>query len=59
MQGAFAALPMWMDIMKSWIARRRPALPDRPEFERPGNIVMVMTDKGPEAYIAGTQPGVR
>jgi penicillin-binding protein 1A len=59
MQGAFAALPMWMDIMKSWIDRRRPALPDRPEFERPGNIVMVMTDKGPEAYIAGTQPGVR
>ncbi len=57
MQGARAALPIWMDIMKPWIARRKAESPDRPDFVRPNNVVIVMTDKGPEAFIAGTEPG--
>jgi penicillin-binding protein 1A len=59
MAGREAALPIWIDVMKSWIVRRRAALPDGPVFERPGNIVIVMTDAGPEAYIAGTEPPIR
>ena len=39
--------------MKTWIDRRREKSPTPPDFERPGNIVVV----GSEAYIAGTEPG--
>ena len=68
-QGAFAALPIWMDFMKTYIEGR----PDKDEprdFEAPGNIVFLAVDKGNgavlpndtpgsinEAFIAGTQPG--
>ncbi len=52
MAGAVAALPIWADVMKSWIDRRREQLPDTPTFDRPGNVVMVNGN----AYIAGTQP---
>ena len=68
-QGAFAALPIWMDFMKAYIDSR-PAKDDPPEFQAPGNIVFLATDKGNgavlpaetagsihEAFIAGTQPG--
>jgi len=54
--GAVAALPIWQEIMKSWIARQRPAHAETPVFERPGNIVTVSTSRGPEVFIAGTQP---
>ena len=68
-QGAKAALPIWMDFMRSYIDGR----PDKdtpPEFQTPGNIVFVSVDKTTgvvteagspdaisEAFIAGTQPG--
>jgi penicillin-binding protein 1A len=64
--GAEAALPIWIDIMKAWIAER----PEPPKFEPPGNIVFVSVDKSSggaadetmpgaisEAFIAGTEPG--
>jgi penicillin-binding protein 1A len=67
--GAVAALPIWMDFMKAYIA----AQPDKehpPEFEAPGNVVLLSVDKASgallpvgtgggirEAFIAGTQPG--
>lgn len=67
--GAQAALPIWMEFMKDYIAGR----PDKdtpPQFEVPGNIVFVpvhratgapATDEGDgafrEAFISGTQPG--
>jgi penicillin-binding protein 1A len=57
--GAVAALPIWTEIMKSWIDRRRAAGGDPPQFERPGNVVVVSTLKGPEVFIAGTEPGAR
>jgi penicillin-binding protein 1A len=53
--GTSAALPVWRDIMRSWIARRREALPEPPEFTRPGNVVIARTDRGPEVFIAGTE----
>jgi penicillin-binding protein 1A len=66
MSGAEAALPIWIDIFKSYIGDRK----DAPKFEPPGNIVFVSVDKGTgdvtepgapgainEAFIAGTQPG--
>ncbi len=56
-QGAEMALPIWMDIMKPYIARRKAEGGDKPEFTRPNNVVMVMTDQGLEAFIAGTEPG--
>jgi penicillin-binding protein 1A len=56
MQGARAALPIWVDIMKTWIDRRRKELPDVPDFARPNNVVIAQTDNGPEAFIAGTEP---
>jgi len=68
-QGAFAALPIWMDFMKAYI-EGRPDKDEPPEFEAPGNIVFLAVDKGNgavlpndtpgsinEAFIAGTQPG--
>ena len=64
--GAEAALPIWMDIMKTWIGDRK----EPPTFPPPGNIVFVTVDKASgnpeldgtagaisEAFIAGTQPG--
>jgi penicillin-binding protein 1A len=57
--GTAAALPMWVDIMQPWIERRRSQLDVPPVFERPSNVVMVMTASGLEAFIAGTEPGVR
>jgi penicillin-binding protein 1A len=56
MQGAVVALPIWEDIMKTWIERRKKELSEPPTFVRPGNIVTVDTEKGPEVYIAGTEP---
>jgi penicillin-binding protein 1A len=66
MSGAEAALPIWIDIFKTWIGDRK----DPPKFEAPGNIVFVAVDKSSgnaanpgdpgainEAFIAGTQPG--
>ena len=54
--GTVAALPIWIDIMKTWVERRRAELPETPDFERPNNIVIVSTPAGPEAFIAGTEP---
>jgi penicillin-binding protein 1A len=64
--GANAALPIWMDIMKTYIGDRQ----QRPEFPSPGNIIFLSVDKGTgaqvdpstpgsiqEAFISGTQPG--
>jgi penicillin-binding protein 1A len=66
MTGAEAALPIWLEIFKTWIGDRK----DPPKFEAPGNIVFVAIDKASgnaanpgdpgainEAFIAGTQPG--
>ena len=54
--GSVAALPIWQEIMRSWIARQRAARPEPPAFERPGNIVTVTTARGPDVFIAGTEP---
>ncbi len=67
--GALAALPIWMDVMKAYIARHgREKVPD---FAPPGNIVFLAVDKGTgapaidatqainEAFISGTQPGAQ
>ena len=54
--GTEAALPVWMDIMKSWIDRRRAELKIPPTFTRPGNIVVAPTEHGLELFIAGTEP---
>ena len=56
MEGARVALPIWMDVMRTWIQKRRAELPDPPDFERPGNIVVVQTETGVEYFIAGTEP---
>ena len=54
--GASAALPIWIDFMRTYIDKRG----DRkmpPQFEAPGNIVYVTLDSGvTEAFINGTQP---
>jgi penicillin-binding protein 1A len=68
-QGSYAALPIWMDFMRTYIDSR-PDKDDPPRFEAPGNIVFLSVDKGSgavvapdtpgaitEAFIAGTQPG--
>jgi penicillin-binding protein 1A len=68
-QGAFAALPIWMEFMKAYIDQR-PDKDDPPEFAAPGNIVFLAVDQGNgsllsaespgairEAFISGTQPG--
>jgi penicillin-binding protein 1A len=68
-QGSLAALPIWMEFMRAYIDRR----PDKdtpPDFQAPGNIVVLAVDKGTgnvlpddapgaikETFIAGTQPG--
>jgi penicillin-binding protein 1A len=66
--GAVAALPIWMEFMKAYIAGR-PDKDDPPEFEAPGNIVFLPVDRTsgvvtdpevpgaiPEAFISGTEP---
>jgi penicillin-binding protein 1A len=64
--GAQAALPIWIEFMKAYIASRDRNHP--PEFVPPGNIVFLAVDKGTgvptgeggginEAFISGTQPG--
>ena len=53
--GARYALPIWSDIMKSWVDRRSAELSEPPTFARPGNVVLV----DGEAYIAGTEPGIK
>jgi hypothetical protein len=45
--------------VKSWVDRRRERLDAPPEFQRPGNIVVVNTPTGPEIFISGTEPVVR
>ena len=63
--GSAAALPIWMDVMRAWIATR----PERPAFATPGNVVLVAVDPAtgspaapgtpgaiPEVFISGTQP---
>jgi penicillin-binding protein 1A len=57
--GAVAALPVWVEVMKAWITRRKAELGDSPmpSFTKPDNVIVIMTDKGPEAFIAGTEPG--
>ena len=57
--GTEAALPIWKEIMRTWIARRRLELPEPPEFVRPGNVVIAETPVGPEAFIVGTEPAAR
>lgn len=57
--GTEAALPMWVQIMQPWVERRRAQLAEPPAFEKPGNVIMVMTANGLEAFIAGTEPGIR
>jgi penicillin-binding protein 1A len=68
-QGSLAALPIWMEFMRAYVDAR----PDKdtpPEFQAPGNIVVLAVDKGTgsvlpddtpgaikETFIAGTQPG--
>ena len=54
--GATAALPIWMDFMRAYIATRGEGQA-APDFEAPGNIVFVTLDSGAtEAFINGTQP---
>ena len=55
--GTTIALPVWLDIMTSWVERRKKALPEAPKFERPGNVIVVTTPTGPEYFIVGTEPG--
>ena len=68
-QGAFAALPIWMEFMRAYIDDH-PDKDSPPQFEPPGNIVFVNVDKSTgaalpadagggigEAFISGTQPG--
>ena len=63
--GATAALPIWIDVMKAYLAKRGRENP--PSFQAPGNIVFVSVDKSTgapsngddtitDAFIAGTQP---
>lgn len=66
--GAVAALPIWIEFMRAYIANR-PDKDHRPEFQAPGNIVMLAVDRATgmpvtsgapgsiaETFIAGTEP---
>jgi membrane carboxypeptidase/penicillin-binding protein len=68
-QGSFAALPIWMEFMSSYIDTR-PDKDNPPTFQPPANIVFLPVDKATgtvvpgdapgattEAFIAGTEPG--
>ena len=57
--GTQTALPIWKDIMSTWIERRRKAGAEPPEFVRPPNVVVVGTGAATEVFIAGTEPGAR
>jgi len=57
--GTTVALPIWTSIMKSWVDRRRQELPAPPEFQRPGNVIVVNTAAGPEFFISGTEPIIK
>jgi penicillin-binding protein 1A len=65
--GSVAALPIWIDVMKAWIAKAK----EKPEFAPPSNIVFLTVDRSTgvrvddgspgslhEAFISGTQPGL-
>jgi penicillin-binding protein 1A len=67
-QGSYTALPIWLDVMKAYIASR-PEQEAPPQFQAPGNIVFFPVNKvtgemaepgSPgtisESFIAGTQP---
>jgi penicillin-binding protein 1A len=54
--GATTALPIWIDFMKTYLDTHVDRK-DPPQFEAPGNIVLVTLDSGiTEAFINGTQP---
>lgn len=55
--GTTIALPLWIDIMRNWVDRRRKELGQPPTFEKPGNVILVTTPNGPEYFIVGTEPG--
>ena len=70
-QGALAALPIWMEFMRAYIDAR-PDKDSPPDFDPPGNIIMLAVDHATgavlpadtpgavrEAFIAGTQPGAQ
>jgi len=57
--GSVAALPIWQEVMKSWVERQRALRPEPPTFPRPENIVTVDLESGPEVFITGTEPGAR
>ncbi len=59
MSGSEIALPVWTRIMESWVGRRRREVTEPPDFERPGNIVIVQTPTGPEVFIIGTEPIIK
>ncbi|MGE4054384.1 MAG: penicillin-binding transpeptidase domain-containing protein, partial [Vicinamibacterales bacterium] len=67
--GAVAALPIWIDFMRAYIASKGEQT-EPPDFEAPGNIVFLPIDPATgnpvtagtpgaitEAFVAGTQPG--
>ncbi len=69
-QGSFAALPMWMEFMRSYIDGRKETDDGTKQFEAPGNIIFLPVEHSTgtvlpaetagavsEAFIAGTQPG--
>jgi penicillin-binding protein 1A len=55
-QGAVAALPIWMDFIKAYIAGR-PDKDNPTDFQPPGNIVFVTVDKTTGGVVAGDAPG--
>ena len=55
--GTTIALPLWKDIMKVWVDRRRKEIGEPPEFTRPANVIIVNLPTGPEFFIVGTEPG--
>ena len=55
-QGAFAALPIWMEFMKAYIDGR-PDKDDPPEFDAPGNIVFLAVDKANGAVLPARDAG--
>jgi penicillin-binding protein 1A len=57
--GTTAALPIWTRIMKTWVERRRAEVAEPPQFQRPGNVIVVDLPTGPEYFIIGTEPGGR
>jgi membrane carboxypeptidase/penicillin-binding protein len=57
--GTTVALPIWTSIMKSWVDRRRQELPAPPEFQRPGNVIVVTTATGPEFFHLRHEPIIK